>query len=164
MRLTTGNIGTGYIGPPRTFAGGVIRVDQGRGKDMSSRNDDRARKVSPATLRRAAPMSPKATEAHRVCPASDKEVIQCARRLSQPVPALRKYFSPTTIALAMLTQTAASLRSLIETGVMSRRRGKRECLEFTAYVLAAGGKREVKPSRSPSRRRLNSPNAVDESD
>jgi hypothetical protein len=76
------------------------------------------------------------------------EVMRCARELAHPARNLRRTYDSTTIVLAMLAQTAATLRSLVQSGYLSRRQAVRYCREFGAYVLARnppgnGSRREM---------------------
>ena len=104
---------------------------------MASRNSRRsgARKARPIAPAKQPPRR-RLVAALGAEPAAVKDVMHCASQLARPVRQARKTYSATIIVLAMLAQTAGTLRSLIESGHLSRREAARYCREFGAYVLA----------------------------
>jgi hypothetical protein len=63
------------------------------------------------------------------------DLLQCSAALVRPVPDLRKTYPPATVVLAMLSQSAAYLRSLLEEQLVTHEQARQACREFETYVL-----------------------------
>jgi hypothetical protein len=68
-------------------------------------------------------------------------LLQCSKALARPVPGLRKRFPPETVVLAMMSQSAAFLRSLFEARRLTRKQTVEACKVFRSYVLQGNGRR-----------------------
>jgi len=62
-------------------------------------------------------------------------LLRCSQAFVRPVPRLRKRYSPETVVLAMLSQSAAYLRCLREERLFTRKQTLQVCREFKTYVL-----------------------------
>jgi hypothetical protein len=77
------------------------------------------------------------------------DVMRCAHELARPVRRMRTTYPATAIVLAMLAQTAGTLRSLVQSGHVRRRDAIQYCREFRAYVLGRNASAKGSKPRTP---------------
>ena len=133
-----------------------VETGQGRPgeaiKDMASRHSRRGGAQSVRTrVRTQKAKRQRFPEALSADPGTIDDVMRCARELARPVGPLRRMYPPTLVVLAMLAQTAATLRSLLQSGRLSQREAVRYCREFGAYVLARRASANRSGRRTPTR-------------